>query len=136
MLQDLVAENDVEGCVRVGKGVGISDLKGAVRDPAAACNVFPRSFEHCLNGVHAGDFSLWDELGKVRSYGSWTTPDIQDGVVGFEVRKEEGRTILCSSSSVAVYYTGMVAMSIGRLFLSNGHVYSMIRKLGDKGWAS
>lgn len=127
-----MAEDDVEGCIRVGKGISISDLKGAVRDPATACHVFPGSFEYCLNGVHAGDLSLWDELGEVRSDGSWTTPDVQDGVVRFEVRQKEGGAILCRASGVAIYYTGMVAMSIGRLFLSNGHVNSIFRKLGDK----
>lgn len=132
MLQHLVAEDHVEGGVWVGEGIGICDLKGTVLDVAPACQVLPRPLKNCLDCIHSSDLSLWDELGEICGDGSWAAANVQDGVMGFQVGEEEGGAVLCCASSVAVYYTGMVAVGVNGFFLSSGHFGLIACKLRDK----
>lgn len=124
MLQDLVAEDDVEGGVGVGQSVGVCDLKRAVRDATAPCHVGSRALQDRLDGIDARDFTLWHELGEVGGDGAWAAADVQDGVVRLQVGQEEGGAILCGPSGVAVHYAGVVTVSVSRLFLSCGHLDS------------
>lgn len=124
VLKDLVAEDDVEGCVGVGKSVGIRDLKGAIRDATAPCHVGSRALQDRLDGIDARDFAFWHELGEVGGDGARAAADVQDGVVRLQVGQEEGGAILCGPSGVAVYHAGVVTVSVSRLFLSTGHLDS------------
>lgn len=76
-----MAEDDVERCIRVGKGVYIRDLKGIVCNVATTCYMRPCPLEYCLNGINSSDLPVWDELGKVRGNCARAAANVQDGVV-------------------------------------------------------
>lgn len=85
------------------------------------------ALQNCLDGIDAGDFAFWHELGEVGSDGPWAAANVQDGVVGLQVWEEEGGAVLCRPSGVAVYDASVVAVGVCRLFLSGGHLYANIR---------
>lgn len=123
MLKDLVAEDDIEGCVRVLEGVGVRNLKGAILDSATPCHVGTGALQDCFDRVDAGDFALWHELGEVRGDSTRATANVQDCVVRLQMWQEKGGAVLRRPSGMAVHYAGVMAVSVSRLFLSSGHLH-------------
>lgn len=112
VLQDLVAEDQVEGSLLEGEGVGVRGEEGDVGEGLVGSEG-AGLLEDGGGEFHTGDVALWDQPGEIDGDGAGPAADVEDVHVWAQVGEEVGGRVGGCAPGVGAEDGGVVAVSVG-----------------------